>query len=101
MPFNVNAIQRAYYLRAMNPSEPETLVQLAGELGMDKDTFRLALISEDTEKEFKRVVWRARRLGVWSFPSLVLKTDDSISPVTLDYQDHRVSLQAILGACRA
>jgi len=97
----INAIQRAYYLRAMNPSEPETLVQLAGELGMDKDTFRLALISEDTEKEFKRVVWRARRLGVWSFPSLVLKTDDSISPVTLDYQDHRVSLQAILGACRA
>ena len=91
----VKAIQHAYYLRAMNPSEPETLVQLAGELGMDKDTFRSALIAEDTEKEFRRQVRLARRLGVRSFPSLVLKTHDSVNPITLDYQDHRVSLQDI------
>ena len=92
----INAIQHAYYLRAMNPSEPETLVQLAGELGMDKDAFRLALISEDTEKEFRRRVYFARRLLVRSFPSLVLKTDDRTGPITLDYQDYRVSLQEIL-----
>jgi len=92
----INTIQHAYYLRAMNPSEPETLVQLAGELGMDKDVFRLALISKDTDKEFRRRVRLARRLLVRSFPSLVLKTDDRTCPVTLDYQDHRVSLQDIL-----
>ena len=92
----INAIQHAYYLRAMNPSEPETLVQLAGELGMDKDAFRTALISEDTDKEFRRRVYLARRLLVRSFPSLVLKTDNRSSPVTLDYQDYRVSLQEIL-----
>ena len=92
----INAIQRAYYLRAMNPSEPETLVQLAGELGMDEGAFRTALISEDTEKEFRRRVYLARRLLVRSFPSLVLKTDKHTGPVTLDYQDHRVSLQEIL-----
>ena len=92
----INAIQHAYYLRAMNPSEPGTLVQLAGELGMDEDVFRSALFSEDTEKELKRLVWLARRLRVRSFPSLVLKTDDRTSPVTLDYQDHRVSLKEIL-----
>ena len=92
----INAIQHAYYLRAMNPSEPETLVQLAGELGLDEDVFRSALFSEDTEKEFKRLVRLARRLRVNSFPSLVLKTDDRTSPVTLDYQDYRVSLQEIL-----
>ena len=80
----------------MNPSEPETLVQLAGELGMDKDAFRTALILEDTEKEFRRQVYLARRLLVRSFPSLVLKTDDRTSPVTLNYQDYRVSLQEIL-----
>jgi putative protein-disulfide isomerase len=91
----IKAIQQAYYLRAMNPSEPETLVQLAAELGLDKDAFRSALIAEDTEKEFRRLVGLARRLGVRSFPSLLLKTHDSVSPVTLDYQDHRVSLQDI------
>jgi putative protein-disulfide isomerase len=79
----------------MNPSEPETLVQLAGELGMDKDTFRSALISEHTEKEFRRLISLARRLGVRSFPSLVLQTHDSVKLVTLDYKDHRVSLQDI------
>ena len=92
----INAIQHAYYLRAMNPSEPETLVQLAGEIGMDEAAFRQALISEDTEKEFRRRVYFARRLLVRSFPSLVLKTDDRTGPITLDYQDHRVSLQEIL-----
>jgi len=91
----IKAIQQGYYLRAMNPSEPETLVQLAGELGMDKDTFRSALISEDTDKEFRNQVRLARRLGVRSFPSLVLKTNDRVSQVTLDYQDQRVSLQDI------
>jgi len=91
----IKAVQHAYYLRAMNPSEPETLVQLAAELGLDKAVFRSALISEETEKEFKRQVRLSRRLGVRSFPSLVLKVHDRVNPVTLDYQDHRVSLQDI------
>lgn len=91
----IHAIQRAYYLKAMNPSEPETLVQLAGELGMDKDTFRLALVTEQTDQEFRRQVGLARRLGVRSFPSLVLKSKDHFNTVSLDYQDHRVSLKDI------
>lgn len=91
----IHAIQRAYYLRAMNPSEPETLVQLAGELGLDKDTFRSALVSEKTDQEFRRQVGLARRLGVRNFPSLVLMIKDSVNSVSLDYRDHRVSLQDI------
>ncbi len=91
----IHAIQRAYYLRAMNPSEPETLVQLADEIGMDEKTFRAALISEDTDKEFKRQVLLARSLGVRSFPSLVLKINNHISPVSLDYKDQSVSLKQI------
>jgi putative protein-disulfide isomerase len=91
----IHAIQQAYYLRAMNPSEPETLVQLAGVLGMNTDTFRSALVSEQTDQEFRRQVGLARRLGVRSFPSLVLKIQDRINRVSLDYKDHRVSLQDI------
>lgn len=92
----IYAIQRAYYIRAMNPSEPEILVQLAGELGMDKVTFKSALVSEDTEKEFRRVRHQARRLGVRSFPSLVLKTAEGINPIKLDYQVCRLSIREIL-----
>jgi predicted DsbA family dithiol-disulfide isomerase len=63
---------------------------------MDEDAFKTALDSEEIEKEFRRLVWVARRLGVRSFPSLVLKTDEGISLVTLDYQDYRVSLKEVL-----
>jgi putative protein-disulfide isomerase len=90
-----HAIQRAYYMRAMNPSEPETLAQLAGEIGLDKDAFRPALVSEKTEKEFRSQVNLARRLGVRSFPSLVLKTEDQFNPVLLDYRDHLKTLDEI------
>jgi putative protein-disulfide isomerase len=46
------AIQRAYYLNAQNPSEIDTLVDLAVELSLNGRTFRGALESEDTEKLF-------------------------------------------------
>lgn len=91
----IHAIQRAYYLRAMNPSEPVTLVQLADEIGMDKDAFRSALVSEDTDEELKRQVSLARRLGVRSFPSLVVRSNDSVRTVSLNYQDRLVSLKEI------
>ena len=91
----IAAIQRAYYLRAMNPSEPETLVQLAVEIGLDEAGFRTALHSDETEAEFASQIRLARSMGIRSFPSLVLKTDSGIKPVALDYQDHRVTLEDI------
>jgi putative protein-disulfide isomerase len=91
----IEAIQRAYYLRAMNPSEPETLVQLADEIGLEKNEFRTALMSEETNAEFNRQLTQARQLGARSFPSLVLETGGHVSNITLDYQDHRVSLKEI------
>jgi len=45
----IEAIQRGYYLRAMNPSEPETLAKLAGEIGLDVMEFSHGLLSVDTE----------------------------------------------------
>lgn len=91
----ITAIQRAYYLRAMNPSEADTLVQLATELGMDTADFRLDLVAADTDTKFRQQIHQARRLGIRSFPSLVLTTADGNKPVTLDYKDYRISLAEI------
>ena len=96
----IHAIQRAYYLRAMNPSDPETLALLAGEIGIDKNVFKLALVSKETEEEFGRQVDLASRLGVRGFPSLVLKAKDQFSPVSLDYRDHLMSLNEIKSRVR-
>ena len=90
------AIQRAYYLGAKNPSDIDTLVDLAVESGMNGRTFRSALESEDTEKLFKRERSLARFLGVSAFPSLRLKKDGEVYPITVDYEDCQVSLDEIV-----
>ena len=89
------AIQEAYYLRAMNPSEPDTLVQLAGEIGLDKAAFREALFSPSTETEFARQLNLSRVLGVNSFPSLRLEHDGHIHPIPVNYRDHHPTLEEI------
>jgi len=91
----IKAIQQAYYLHAMNPSEPEVLTRLAGEIGMDQAAFETALVSRHTDNAFRRQRRLARRLGVRSYPSLVIKTDQQVHPVTLDYHDPQVSLDDI------
>lgn len=89
------AIQRAYYQRALNPSEPETLIQLASEIGMDKGAFRSSLASKETNEELRRQIALAGRFGVRSFPSLVVRDNNRVRPVSIDYKDHQVSLMEI------
>ena len=97
-PDMVLAIQEAYYLRAMNPSEPDTLVQLAGEIGLDQEVFAALLAATETDIEFRRQRDLARQLGVGSYPSLVLLAGQEARPIPVDYRDHRVTLAAIQGA---
>ena len=91
----IEAIQKAYYLRAMNPSEPETLGDLALEVGLDRDQFMQDLSSARIESELQRQFGLRRQLNVWSFPSLVLEYDSAYSPIRHDYQDFRPTLTEI------
>lgn len=95
------SIQRAYYLNAQNPSDIDTLVDLANELSLNGRSFRSALESEDTEKLFQRQRSMASYLDASGFPSLRLKIEDQAHPITLDYQDYRVSLNEILTLTQA
>jgi len=89
-------IQRAYYLRAMNPSDDQTLMQLAGELGLDTDLFTADLNAAGTHEELMSQVHKARQWRVPGFPSLVLEAGDSHRHIPIDYRDHRVTLEAIM-----
>ena len=84
----VEAIQKAYYLRAMNPSDYEVLVQLAEELGLRKARFEHDLLSSDTEQALYQDLDLRSQLGVRSFPSLVLAHGDNLSMIDHDY--HKV-----------
>ena len=89
------AIQEAYYLRAMNPSDVEVLVQLASELEMDTAAFTHALASKETEQELQAQISQVREWPVSGFPSLILSTHGRVRPLPLDYHDHETTLAAI------
>jgi len=91
----IEAIQKAYYLRAMNPSEPETLADLAAEMGLNRPQFVEDLGSVRTENEFQQQLSLRNRLGVRSFPSLVLQQDSHVFTIRHDYQDFRTTLKEI------
>lgn len=93
----IEAIQRAYYLRAMNPSNPDTLVNLAAELGLDRALFVEDLGSEQTQTEFHRQLLLSAKLNVRSFPSLVLEHDSRRTFIGHDYHDYHTSLDEIKG----
>ncbi len=89
------AIQRAYYLQARNPSDTATLVELAGELGLDVPEFERALFSEEVEETLMDEIRAARKMGVRAFPGLVLETGNYSRPIEVNYLDHRAMLAAI------
>ena len=95
----IEAIQKAYYLRAMNPSEPETLADLAAELGLDRVLFVEDLGSVQTEAELQRQLLLRDSMNVRSFPSLVLQHGSKFKPVSHDYLDFRKTLVEMHG-CR-
>jgi len=96
----IESIQRAYYLRAMNPSDPSVLADLAVELGMDRSRFMEDFDSQQTEANLRSQLLLRDRLMVKSFPSLVFEYDSKYKFVTHDYQDYRNSLAEIHGYIR-
>lgn len=69
-----DAIQRAYYTQARNPSLASTLTELASEIGLDAEQFAAQLRSPATEAELQADFDLRRRLQTTAFPSLVLET---------------------------
>jgi putative protein-disulfide isomerase len=91
----IETIQKAYYLRAMNPSEAEMLADLVVELGLDRSRFMQDLGSSKTESEFQQQLSLRDQLGVRSFPSLVLVKDTQAFNIEHDYHDFRTTIGTI------
>lgn len=89
------AIQRAYYRQARNPSERDTLIGLAGELGLDVAAFTAYLGSTDCERTLQEEIALCHTLHADSFPALVLEVDGSTWPVAIDYLNPEAILDTI------
>jgi putative protein-disulfide isomerase len=91
----IDAIQRAYYLRAMNPSNLDTPEVLAAELDLHTGKFAESLRSGETEHELKRQIRFARRSPISGFPSLCLAVGGELLPVVQDYQRYDATLRHV------
>jgi putative protein-disulfide isomerase len=81
------AIQRAYYREARNPSDRAVLIDLAGEIGANKDRLALTLDAAETRSALESEITRARAMGADSFPSLILEQNHSRWRIPVDYTD--------------
>ena len=96
----INAIQRAYYLRALNPSDTDVLMCLAWdlfsqELNIDLDQFSNDMASAETEHELQRQIALSKVLPAIGFPSLILEVNGEQTLLTRDYQNHEAILKQI------
>lgn len=97
----VEAIQQAYYLRALNPSDKAVLIGLAKELSESQDKSTLVfdisrfitdLSSEETEQALMQQIRFARELTHQGFPSLVLECNGVRHSIAINYQNHQATL---------
>ena len=86
-PLMTHRIQRAYYLEARNPSDNETLIELAADIGLDAGRFAEELVDSTTAEMFSAELHEARRMGLNSFPSLALMTATELHHIGLNYTD--------------
>ena len=81
------AIQRAYYLEARNPSDSDTLIELAKEIGCDKKQFAEDLQAKAIDDILQRELITARQLHLNSFPSFLLIQNQHYYPIDPDYHN--------------
>lgn len=98
----IMAIQQAYYLRALNPSDLDVLISLAKELNhqnnirFELSSFIKDLSSDGINQELNRQINLAKRLSQQGFPSLVLEINGVPQQIAVDYADYQHTLNAII-----
>jgi len=83
----ISAIQEAYYLKAQNPSNEDTLLSCAKEIGLDTEKFKSDLYSQEVLSLFQDDLNLKSTLRVQGFPSLVLKYKKEAYPINIDYNN--------------
>lgn len=81
------AIQQAYYLHALNPSDDNVLAGLAASMGLDAGQFAADLNAQETQQALLQEIQFGQSLGARGFPSLILVDNDRNTLLDIDYND--------------
>jgi putative protein-disulfide isomerase len=90
------AIQQAYYLQAKNPSDIDTLVELAVTLGLSATQFEQQLQSDEVNQQLMAEIAMVRQMPIQGFPSLVLLVNDQFIAIPVDYDNWQSSYKTIM-----
>ncbi len=94
-PSILHAIQTGYYQKARNPSLQATLEECAAEVGLDTVEFIKDLTSPAINSKLQEEIQLARSMSVFSYPSLRLKRNEELFPISIDYLDHHTMINEI------
>ncbi len=94
-PIMTRAIQQGYYQQARNPSDNETLIELAAEIGLDSERFAKQLLDPQTHQKLLDEISSGRSIGLDSFPSLMLERSGQYLPVLANYTNVDLILNQI------
>jgi putative protein-disulfide isomerase len=97
----IEAIQKAYYLEARNPSNVDTLIDLASEIGLDRECFSEELSGDAVQAQMRAEVALARRAPIHGFPGLAVDTEYGLQPVDIDFRDAEPMRRQIEGILTA
>lgn len=90
-----HAIQHAYYLHAKNPSEIDTLIELADQIDLDPHAFKSSMQNPMIEQQLIDDLKLARSLPIQGFPSLVLRVSGQDHAIELDYLQAETTLHQL------
>jgi len=92
----INLIQQAYYLEARNPSKDSTLIELASTLNLNIEQFTRDLNTKVTQQKLLDDTTLAKSLSINGFPSLVLRKNNSIQHIKIDYNQPKSIINQII-----
>jgi putative protein-disulfide isomerase len=89
------AIQQAYYLKARNPADRNTLIELASEIGLERARFSVDIESLSVQEELLKEIAFTHRLAVKGFPTLLLEKEGIFTAILHDYHHARTVLDQV------
>ena len=81
----IEGIQKAYYLNAQNPSNEDTLIQIAKDIGVNEKLFNKDLKSIEINKLLLDQIQITKTMPISGFPSLVLVKEGNLERIKIDY----------------
>lgn len=91
----IQAIQEAYYLQSKNPSDRDTLINAAKDIGLDTEAFSSLIDSSEMKSALEKDMSLAAQLGARGFPAVRLIKNNKVYWVSDGYLNEAQFLEQL------